>query len=141
MRPIDRDQPDGTDTPANPVRLDVWLDIACLFRTRSEAQRAVKGGKVAVNGTRAKSNREVRPGDELRITRSHGVTQVISVTALADRHIPKNEARALYDDRTPPLSEDERDFRQFVRRVAQANASNRPDKRQRRQLRSLKGHS
>ena len=139
MRPIDRDRPDTRDTTATPVRLDVWLDIACLFRTRSEAQRAVKGGKVAVNGSRAKPNRDVRPGDELRITRPQGVTQVISVTALADRHISKNEARTLYDDRTPPLSEDERDFRQFVRRVAQANASNRPDKRQRRQIRSLKG--
>ena len=31
------------------VRLDVWLDVACLFRTRSEAQNACRGGKVTVN--------------------------------------------------------------------------------------------
>ncbi len=139
MRPTDRDTPDGSDAPAEPVRLDVWLDVACLFRTRSEAQRAVKGGKVSVNGSRAKPNREVRPGDVLRITRPHGVIQEVAVTALANRHIPKNEARALYDDRTPPPSQEDLDFRRFVRRVARANASNRPDKRQRRQLRSLKG--
>ena len=30
------------------MRLDQWLDIACLFRTRSEAQKACKGGKVDV---------------------------------------------------------------------------------------------
>ncbi len=139
MPPTDRDRPSGGNTPTEPVRLDVWLDIACLFRTRSEAQRAVKGGKVSVNGARAKPNREVRPGDELRITRPHGITQVVAVTALADRHIPKHEARALYDDRTPPPSQEELDVRRFERRVARANASHRPDKRQRRQLRSLKG--
>ena len=32
------------------VRLDVWLDVACLFKTRSEAKRACEGGKVTVNG-------------------------------------------------------------------------------------------
>ena len=32
------------------LRLDVWLDIACLFRTRSEAQKACKIGRVDVNG-------------------------------------------------------------------------------------------
>ena len=42
------------------VRLDVWLDVACLFRTRSEAQRACKGGKVDVNGQSAKPNRQLR---------------------------------------------------------------------------------
>ena len=44
------------------VRLDVWLDVACLFRTRSEAKRACEGGKVEVNGARAKPHRDVRPG-------------------------------------------------------------------------------
>ena len=32
------------------VRLDVWLDVACLFKTRSEAQKACNGWKVDVNG-------------------------------------------------------------------------------------------
>ena len=37
-----------SDAPVSdrPLRLDVWLDVACLCKTRSEAQRAVKGGKV-----------------------------------------------------------------------------------------------
>jgi predicted rRNA methylase YqxC with S4 and FtsJ domains len=39
------------------VRLDVWLDVACLFKTRSEAKRACEGGKVEVNGENAKPHR------------------------------------------------------------------------------------
>ena len=45
------------------MRVDVWLDVACLFRTRSEAQRACRGGKVDVNGESARPNRIVRAGD------------------------------------------------------------------------------
>jgi ribosome-associated heat shock protein Hsp15 len=41
------------------MRLDVWLDVSCLFKTRSEAKRACEGGKVHVNGQAAKPNRDV----------------------------------------------------------------------------------
>src|SRR5262245_10483289 len=54
------------------VRLDVWLDVACLFKTRSEAQRACNGGKIEVNGQRARPNRQLRVGDELLISRPFG---------------------------------------------------------------------
>ena len=30
--------------PAEPVRLDVWLDVACVFKTRSQAKEACEGG-------------------------------------------------------------------------------------------------
>jgi ribosomal 50S subunit-recycling heat shock protein len=85
------------------LRLDVWLDIACLFRTRSEAQKACKIGRVDVNGQPAKPHREIRPGDEIVISRPMGRKQTVVVRGLADRHIPRAEARELYDDRTPRL--------------------------------------
>ena len=31
------------------MRVDAWLDVACLFKTRSEAKRGCEGGKVEVN--------------------------------------------------------------------------------------------
>jgi ribosome-associated heat shock protein Hsp15 len=85
-------------------RLDVWLDVACLFKTRSEAQKACRGGKVSVNGQSAKPHRDVKPGDTIEITRPLGRRQRVRVVALADQHIPKAEARRLYDDVTPPPS-------------------------------------
>ena len=86
------------------LRLDVWLDVACLFRTRSEAQKACKIGRVDVNGQTAKAHREVRPGDEIVISRPLGRKQTVVVRGLADRHVAKAEARALYEDRTPKPS-------------------------------------
>jgi len=121
------------------VRLDVWLDIACLFRTRSEAQKACKGGKVDVNGQTAKPNRLVEPGDELKISRPFGRKQRIVVRAVADRHIAKLEARRLYEDLTPAPSPEEVELRRLERMYRAAVTPPRaPDKRDRRALRKLK---
>src|SRR5438045_6451910 len=95
------------------VRLDVWLDVACLFKTRSEAQRACKGGKVDVNEQTAKPNRVVREGDELQISRGHGRKQKVVVRGLADRHLPKADARTLYEDVTPKPSPEEIEMRRI----------------------------
>jgi ribosome-associated heat shock protein Hsp15 len=72
-----------------PVRLDVWLDVSCLFRTRSEAQKACKGGKVDVNGQSAKPHREIRPGDIIEISRPMGRRQRVVVKSTAEQHIPR----------------------------------------------------
>jgi ribosome-associated heat shock protein Hsp15 len=131
---------DGNDTAAGGVRLDVWLDVACLFKTRSEAQQACRGGKVSVGGQTAKPNRAVRPGDEITITRPFGRTQKIVVKGLALRHIAKAEARKLYDDLTPPPSREEIELRRLERIYRAAAAPpHAPDKRERRLLRQLKG--
>ena len=122
------------------VRLDLWLDIACLFKTRSEAQRACKGGKVTVNGHSAKPNRPVREGDELQITRGSGRRQRIVVRALANRHVRKTDARRLYDDVTPLPSAEEIELRRLERVFRTTVTPPRsPDKRARRELRRLKG--
>ena len=123
------------------VRLDVWLDVSCLFKTRSEAQRACKGGKVDVNGQPGKPHRMVHAGDELQITRGSGGKQTIVINALADRSIPKAEARLLYEDRTPQKSPEEIALARAERvfRAAQT-AAGPPDKRQRRALRRARGY-
>jgi ribosome-associated heat shock protein Hsp15 len=122
-----------------PVRLDVWLDVACLFKTRSEAQKACRSGKIEVNRQTAKPNRLVRPGDELEISRPFGRKQRISIKALADRHVARADARALYEDVTPPPTPEEVEIRRAERLYRAAMTPPRaPDKRQRRALRALK---
>ena len=66
------------------VRLDVWLDVACLFKTRSEAQRACKVGRVTVNGVVAKPHRDVRAGDDIVLNRPGGRRQILKVLGVAD---------------------------------------------------------
>jgi len=121
------------------VRLDVWLDIACLFKTRSEAQKACRTGKVAVHGQTAKANRHVRPGDELTIGRPFGRKQVVVVRGLTDRHVARADARQLYDDLTPKPSAEEIELRRSERIYRAAVTPPRaPDKRDRRARRKIK---
>jgi len=56
-RHSDRNPASASPPTLDRVRLDVWLDVACLYKTRSEAQRACNGGKVEVNDQRAKFHR------------------------------------------------------------------------------------
>lgn len=122
------------------VRLDVWLDVACLFKTRSAAQKACRGGKIDVNRQPAKQGRWLRVGDAIEISRPYGRKQRVVVRALADRHAPKALARQLYEDLTPPLTPEEIEMRRMERIYrAQMRPLKAPDKRQRRAVRRLKG--
>jgi ribosome-associated heat shock protein Hsp15 len=121
------------------VRLDVWLDVACLFKTRSEAKRACEGGKVEVNGDHAKPHRMIREGDRIRIGRGHGRYQDIVVRIVIEQHVKKLEARALYDDTTPKPTPEEVEARRIERTYrAAARAAGTPDRRRRREVRRLK---
>jgi ribosome-associated heat shock protein Hsp15 len=131
----------GTASASPGVRLDVWLDVACVCKTRSDAKRACEGGKVEVNGESAKPHRLVHPGDRVRVTRPLGRRQLVVVKQLADQHIPKAEARLLYDDITPPPSPEEaalREFDRLLRRSAPQRQAGSPGRDERRRLRRAK---
>ncbi len=129
---------DGPDAPLPSVRLDVWLDVACVFPTRSQAKAACEGGKVDVNGSRAKPHREIRTGDRLTITTRGGPRRLV-VRGLADRSIPKAEARRLYEDVTPPLAPEVLEARRLDRLLAPALEAGKPDRRERRDRIRRKG--
>ena len=121
------------------IRLDVWLDVACLFKTRSEAKRACEGGKIEVNGEGAKPNRAIREGDRVRISRGFGKHQDVIVRILIDQHVKKSEARVLYDDVTPkPTPEELETWRAERAYRAAAQAAGTPDRRRRREIRQFK---
>lgn len=135
MRPDDTAQ----GPAAGRLRLDVWLDVTCLFKTRSEAQRACKGGKVEVNGLGAKSHRELKVGDTITISRPLGRQQVVVVKGLSAFHVAKAEARLLYDDVTPQPTADERAFQDLLRMTrVRPSSPNAPNRRDQRALRRLK---
>ena len=121
------------------VRLDAWLDVSCLFKTRSEATKACRLNKVIVNGQAAKAHRDIKIGDKIEIHRPLGRKQLITVLGIADSHIARAEARLLYEDRTPKPTPEEIEIRRLERIYrAAATPPTRPDRDQRRTLRRLK---
>ena len=129
----------GSRDPIEAVRLDIWLDVACLFRTRSDAQKACRNGKIQVNRQAAKPNRLIRPDDELTIGRPFGRRQLLRVRALADRNVSKAEARELYEDLTPPPTAEEIERWRFERIYrAAVTPPTAPSRDARRLLRKMK---
>jgi ribosome-associated heat shock protein Hsp15 len=115
-RSKERQEPDSGAGPPG-VRLDVFLDVSCLFPTRSQAALACSAGKVDLNGHASLPHKLVRVGDELKITLPGGKRSFV-VRQLAERHLPKAIARALYEETTPPLSPLELEARRLERQLA-----------------------
>lgn len=128
----------GTQETQPAVRLDVFLDVACLFKTRSQAAAAAKGGKVDLNGHAAAPHKLVRPGDTLEITFAGGKRRFV-VKRVAEQHLPKAEARTLVEETTPPLSPEALEARRLERLLAPRADPGRPSRRDRDAQRRLKG--
>ncbi|MGC8916856.1 MAG: RNA-binding S4 domain-containing protein [Thermoanaerobaculum sp.] len=121
------------------VRLDVFLDVACLAKTRSQAKNLCDGGKVEVNGERAKPHRLVGPGDRIRLTMGPGRRREVIVREVRETHVSKAEAKTLYEDVTPPLSPEELALLRAAPAPAPPKGKGRPEKRDRRLLEKLRG--
>jgi ribosome-associated heat shock protein Hsp15 len=119
------------------VRLDKWLWAARFFKTRSLATEAVDGGKVDVNGARAKPAKLVGPGDEVRV-RVGPQLFVLTVLDTAERRGSTEVARGLYEE-----TEESRAAREKASEVTRLSGivfdEGKPDKRDRRELRRHKG--
>ncbi len=128
-----------SNTPS--VRLDIWLDVACIFKTRSQAQSACKKGRINVNGDHGKAHRALRPGDEIRISIAGGRTRIIEVVELESVNVPKARARELYIDHTPKPTAAEMELRKMQRLsmpTPRPRGTGAPKKSERRRLRRLK---
>ena len=75
--------------------MDKWLWAARFFKTRALAARACELGRIQSNGQQAKSGREVRVGDQLRVTNDGGDFQ-IEVLLLSEVRGPASVAQTLY---------------------------------------------
>jgi ribosome-associated heat shock protein Hsp15 len=127
---------------AEAVRLDVWLAVACIARTRSQAKELCDGGKVEVDGVRAKAHRMVRPGDRIHLSLASGLRREIVIREVLESHVSRARARELYEDVTPPPSEDEIEMRRMQRLApppAPPRGSGRPEKRARRKMERMRG--
>ena len=130
----DDDEPDDER-----IRLDKWLWAARFFKTRSLASEAIAGGKVQVNGDRAKRARPLQIGDEVRV-RQGPYEFLVIVRALSGRRGPAAVAAELYEERPESRAAREAMALQLkTMHTAFVPEKGRPTKRDRRDLERLKG--
>jgi ribosome-associated heat shock protein Hsp15 len=121
------------------IRLDKWLWAARFYKTRSLAAQAIDGGKVKLNGDRAKPSKDVKPGDRVQVAAGE-LHWDVTVQAVSARRGPAAQAAKLYAE-----SDDSRARREQLlagRRAARHpahDAHGRPTKRDRRMIRRFTG--
>ena len=122
------------------VRIDKWLWAARLFKTRTLAADAVKGGRVELGGARVKAAKEVTIGDELRITIGQTRRTVI-VRGVSDQRGPAKVAVTLYEETPESIAAREAaaEQRRLMSPPPGADLGMRPTKRDRRRLDQARG--
>jgi ribosome-associated heat shock protein Hsp15 len=118
--------------------LDKYLCAARFFKTRTVAAQAISGGKVDVNGVRAKPAKSLAVGDRLRV-RKGPYEFLLTVRLLSDRRGPPATAATLYEE--DPAGKATREKLAHQLRIAPSptyDGRGRPTKRDRREFDRLR---
>ena len=125
------------ETQGGSVRIDKWLWAARFYKTRSLAAEAVTGGKVELNGERAKPAKGVKAGDELRI-RAGVFEQIVHVRGLSERRGPAAVAQTLYEETAESAAARAKMAERMRYEAPIGFDSGRPSKKDRREIRKFR---
>ncbi|HEU4522177.1 MAG TPA: S4 domain-containing protein, partial [Thermoanaerobaculia bacterium] len=76
-------------------RIDHWLKLVCLYKTRSEAAEALRGGHVKVNGQRVKPSTALKEGDVVEFLRGDWQRRVV-VVVMPEGQLSKEIGKTAY---------------------------------------------
>lgn len=113
--------------------MDVWLWCVRLYKTRSAATAACRGGHVRVNRVTAKPSTHVKVGDRVDVVAER--QRILEVAVVIERRVGAAVAATCLIDHSPPAPVVRREPRVFVRE----RGTGRPTKRERRELDRLRG--
>jgi ribosome-associated heat shock protein Hsp15 len=129
---------EASSPPVRRERLDKFLFHARAVKSRTLAQKLIVSGAVRINSERTESaDRKVGPGDVLTM-QVHEQVLVWRIIDTGTRRGPAPEARALYEDLSPPRIP-RAEQSPFDRAVAERPAgAGRPTKKERRETDRLR---
>lgn len=118
------------------VRADTYLWAIRMYKSRSLASDAIKGGKVKLNNANFKPAHAVKIGEIYSL--SIGDTKkIIEVSALIDRRQSFEIAQKHYNDKSPPLEKKNVMPSAFKLSIKRERGSGRPTKKDRRDMDEL----
>ena len=128
---------------AKTIRLDKWLKIARIFKTRSQANHACEERRVKVNGEVAKSAKMIKSGDKITVKAGTHYREM-EVLDISFKSISAKEARTLYrEEQSQALSEEATELMSIMKNSIRARPlkyPGRPTKKERRNLQKIRGH-
>ena len=118
------------------VRIDKYLWAIRVFKTRTEATDACKGGKIRVNGADTKPSKMVKAGD-VRVARKGAVTYTYKVLSLVDKRQGAKLVSEFAENLTPQEELDKLRAPVETFFLKRDRGAGRPTKKDRRQMESL----
>ncbi len=122
----------------NPVRIDKWLWAVRLFKTRSQASEACKGGKVKIDGQKIKPSREIHVGDVIEVQQGEAKKKVKVLQTVKNR-VSAKLVPELAEDLTPPEEYERLEMLRQLNHERRDRGVGRPTKKDRREIERLKG--
>ncbi|MCK5765452.1 MAG: RNA-binding S4 domain-containing protein [Bacteroidales bacterium] len=119
------------------VRIDKWLWAVRIFKTRSRATAACKGGKVKIDGHNVKASREVKEGEEIQVSLT-AFSKLVKVKALLHNRVSAKLAPDYMEDLTPQEEYDKQKMNRELNVEYRQRGEGRPTKKERRIIERLK---
>lgn len=120
------------------MRLDQWLWAVRVYKSRTLAADAIKGGLVKVNGERSKPAHEPKPG-ELIISRVGIMTRTVRFIAAPKSRVGAKLVAEFAEDLTPPEERAKRPEPNLLPPGFRPKGAGRPTKRDRRVMEDFEG--
>jgi len=119
------------------LRIDKYLWAIRLYKTRTLAAEAVKGGRVKLDGNNIKPSHEVRLGEVYQVSKGPD-RKVVRVVGLLENRVDAKTAVGFYEDITPV--EQTASFKSMFHApvLKRDRGTGRPTKRDRREIDDLK---
>ena len=118
------------------VRLDKYLWAIRVYKTRTDATDACKGGKVRINGLDVKPSKDVKVGDVLTI-RKGAVTYTYKALELIDKRQGAQLVPRYAENQTPQVELDKLRAPVETFFLKRDRGAGRPTKKDRRQMEDL----
>ena len=123
------------------MRIDKWLKMARIFKTRDAAATACQLGRVKVNDQKVKASREVKVGDVI-VVRVDSQYRTLTIQELPIRGLSAKDAKLAYDETLPDIPAETQELMSMMateeRKLGRPDKG-RPTKRRRRELDKWRG--
>ncbi len=122
------------------VRLDTYLWAIRLFKSRTLASSAIKGGKVKFKEKNVKPSHVVAIGETYTVNIGSEHKKIIEVAVLIEKRGSYEKVKHAYVDHSPPIVKEEKLENMFFKNnVKNEKGSGRPTKKDRRDLKKKGG--
>lgn len=121
------------------IRIDKWLWTVRLFKTRSQAAEACKGGKVKISGQSVKASKEVKVNEIIEI-QSQGIKRKVKIIKIIKNRVAAKLVPELINDLTSPEEYEKLEMIKLLNKDKRDRGTGRPTKRDRRIISKIKDY-